>query len=124
MLNGKRRNIGLIGLRKVGKTSIIWEFMRQNHHFVQDYIYVKEKPTKTMFRKMLGSVLYTCMEHSDAQTKHMWMATDKNLKELAMEWAQADPVIAKLSFEIRDAINDDAEPEELLGLTLMGRQHP
>jgi len=118
MLNGKRRNIGLIGLRKVGKTSIIWEFMRQNHHFVQDYIYVKEKPTKTMFRKMLGSVLYTCMEHSGAQTKHIWMATDKNLKELAMKWAQADPMIAKLSFEIRDAINDDAEPEELLDLIL------
>jgi len=118
MLKGTRRNIGLIGLRKVGKTSIIWEFMRQNHHFVQNYIYVKEKPTKTMFRKLLGSVLYACTDRSDVQTAHTWMATDKNLKELAMRWVEIDPMIAKLSLEIRDAINEDAETEELLNLIL------
>ena len=118
MLSGNRRNIGLIGLRKVGKTSIIWEFMRQNSHFVHNYIYIKEKPTKTMFRKILGSVLYACMEHFDVGTDQIWMTTDKNLKELAMRWVQVDPMIAKLSFEIRDAINEDAESEELLDLIL------
>jgi len=111
---GKKRNVALIGLRKVGKTSILWEFMNRNTHPVQIYIYVKPKPTRTVFRKMLGLILCKYLGNNE-----VLLATDENLRKLAMDCIEINPKIGRFSMQIMDQIDKGAETEELLS-SIMG----
>lgn len=108
---GKKRNIALIGLRKVGKTSILWEFMNRNKYPLQIYMYVKAKPTRTVFRKMLGLILCRYLGNTE-----VLLATDENLRKLAMDCIEANPRIGRFSLQIIDQIDKALEVEELLSL--------
>ena len=106
---GRKRNTGLVGLRKVGKTSILWEFMDRTKYHPMIYFYVKKSPTKTLFRKLLGLILLKYMKRPETL-----LVTDANLKKLSMDCLEMNPKIAKIAMEIRTGINRNSEPEALL----------
>jgi len=110
---GKKRNIALIGLRKVGKTSILWEFMNRSKYPLQIYLYIKPKPTRMVFRKMLGLILCRYLGNTE-----VLLATDESLRKLSMDCIETNPRIGRFSLQIIDQIDKAPEAEELLSLIL------
>jgi|GEM_PF-1263966 len=55
---GKKRNVALIGLRKIGKTSIIFELKRIYQNIIIVYIYLPEVNAEVFVDKCINSLLF------------------------------------------------------------------
>jgi len=58
--DGEKRNLTLIGLRKMGKTSILFEFKRSitDAHVLPVYMYIKPEEIATFAYRYMGALMY------------------------------------------------------------------
>ncbi len=63
--NGEKRNIALIGIRKVGKTSILLEFKRKvkTEDILIPYVYLLEETSNSFARKYVKAILYETLKN-------------------------------------------------------------
>ena len=70
---GQKRNIAIIGLRKIGKTSLIKEFIRRLHKTKPKIIcldiYLPEQNPQNFFKNCVGSIIVELFRIMDLQLK-------------------------------------------------------
>jgi AAA+ ATPase superfamily predicted ATPase/predicted transcriptional regulator len=104
---GDKRNLALVGLRKMGKTSILLEFKRSlsNPEFLPVFVYIKPEDVTTFAHRFTGALLYEFLMRKDHEP-------DEDMEQLLSLAIEHAPRTASAILRLRQTM-ETAPPESV-----------
>ncbi len=107
-VNGSRRNIAIIGLRKIGKSSIIQEFIQRNkkegqYIFIQ--VYLPEANKGRFIVKVIGSLIVNALKKKNEKIEPQ-LSMNKALNLFSKHYPRTGGFAYKMVYEKNAEINE------------------
>jgi len=106
--SGEPRNVCLRGIRKSGKTSILFELKRRHvkKNVIMPYVYLLDETSVSFGRKYVQAILYETISHRGDHAP-------ETVRELIAETIKLAPSLADYLLKVRESINKKLTIETL-----------